>query len=101
MTEQPKRQRRRRPRKRACSRDGCDRRVTNGPGRLRYCTATCRAVDNELIRIRRICEVLGPTKVTADLWNAAVAVSDALTECQTLSDRVKALATSVGITAEQ
>ena len=89
-------------RSRSCSREGCQQRVaTDKPGN-RFCSFSCRAINYELRDAQRVCEAVGPCSTAAgELWVAAVAVSDALSEYQRLDRKLQELARSVGITPEQ
>lgn len=84
---------------RCCSREGCERRTTFRTGKERYCSAVCRSVDIELTRTQRVCEAVGSQSV--DLWCAAVAMSDAVTEYLLLDEQLHQAATEVGITDER
>lgn len=87
---------------RCCSREGCLQPVaTDKPGN-RFCSFSCRAINYELLDARRVCEAVGPCSTAAgELWAAAVAVSDALSEYQRLDRKLQDLARSIGITPEQ
>lgn len=61
----------------------------------------CRAVDDELSRAQRTCEAVGPGTISGRLWAAAVALSDAITECQAAERDMLNVARSVGITDER
>jgi hypothetical protein len=91
-----------RGRRKSCDREGCDQLASAGkPGR-RYCSFACRAIDTELSDAQRVCEAIGPaSSASSDLWAAAVAVSDALTEYQRLDRNLFAVARVVGIASEQ
>ena len=89
-------------RSRSCSREGCQQRVaTDKPGN-RFCSFSCRAINYELRDAQRVCEAVGPCSTAAgELWVAAVAVSDALSEYQRLDRKLFSFAQSVGISTEQ
>jgi hypothetical protein len=97
----PKRTRLNRKPATPCSREGCNRIAPKGDGRLRYCCGVCRAVDTELVMAERICKASGHNPVSGELWLAAVAVNDALTEYQRLDTQLCEVAGSVGISVEQ
>lgn len=81
-----------------CSREGCTARRPAGRG---YCTALCTELATEMRKAQRICEAIGPSPVTAELWSTAVALSDTRTELARLEFKVYEAARSVGITDEQ
>jgi hypothetical protein len=85
-----------------CAREGCDRPVaTNKGGKHRYCTFVCRGVDFELLDAHRLCSAIGDSPAAGELWSAAVALSDALSEYQRLDRGLFSVAQSVGFTADQ
>ncbi len=61
------------------------------------CGVLCRAVNAELTRAQRVCEVTRDT----EHWLAVVALSDAVTAYYASDNRVYNAAQSVGITDEQ
>lgn len=79
-----------------CEREGCQSPRARGEGK-RYCTPLCMQVDTELARTQRVCQAVG----APDLWAAAVALSDALTEYRTHRASVRTAAQAVGITPAQ
>jgi hypothetical protein len=88
--------------KRLCHREGCEQPVSESKPGNRYSSFACRAVDYELRGTRRLCTAIGPASTAAgELWAAAVALSDALSEYQRLDRELFSFAQSVGITPDQ
>lgn len=83
-----------------CKREGCilPRGTSQRDSQNYHCSGLCRTVDVELRRTERVCNALGSN---GELWAAAVAVNDALTEYRRLHAEVREAARSVGITNEQ
>lgn len=77
-----------------CFREGCGR---TRPSNHTYCNHMCRLVDWEVEAAQRVCADTGDT----ELWLAAVALNDALTDYHTNDSRVYFAARDVGITDAQ
>lgn len=96
--EQPaRRPRRRRPR--ICQRETCERLVPSPT--QRHCTALCRVIDREQAKAQRVCEAIGHTPATTELWTSLVDMADTLSRYQELDEELHETARSVGITEEQ
>lgn len=94
--------RRRRPGGVNCRRPGCGqpREVYSG-GRRDFCSYLCRVIHIEVHKTQRVCQAVGASPVTGDLWASVVALGDQLTEYLAAADGVRETARSVGITDEQ
>lgn len=82
-----------------CAREGCQKRVN--PKRhnsTRYCQFICRLGDDQIAEAQRVCEYLGGN---GDLYAAAVAVADALTELDNLDYAALCAAREAGLSARQ
>jgi len=82
-----------------CVRDGCYRNVTKG--NWDHCSFMCKAVDNEMVRAQRVCDAVGPSAGTGELWAAVVEMSDAWTRFQMLDKKIYDAAREAGITSDQ
>ena len=80
MTEQ-------RRRKRTCIREGCDKRCYHS-GARQYCSALCSIIDGELAKTQPVCEAVGLSPRSGELWAAAAALNDAVTEYHRLHWRL-------------
>ena len=87
-----------RRRKRTCIREGCDKR--NHSGGRQYCSSVCCIIDNELAKTQRVCEAVGPSPSSSELWAAAAALNDAMTEYHRLHRQLFGVARSLGITED-
>jgi hypothetical protein len=45
-----------------------------------YCSSVCCIIDNELAKAQRVCEAVGASPSSSELWAAAAALNDAVTE---------------------
>ncbi|ULP48924.1 hypothetical protein [Mycolicibacter virginiensis] len=82
-----------------CAREGCQKRVNpNRRNSTRYCQFICRLVDDQIAEAQRVCEYLGGN---GDLYAAAVAVADALTELDNLDYAALCAARDAGLSAHQ
>ncbi|PQE02567.1 hypothetical protein CYL16_03325 [Mycobacterium sp. EPG1] len=61
----------------------------------------CMALDDELSKVQRLCEAVGHTPLTSELWTTAVAMNDTRTEVAKLQARLHEVAISVGMTDAQ
>lgn len=52
----------------------------------------CCIVDNELQKTQRVCEAVGPGTISSELWAAAAAFNDAVTEYHRLQTQLSAVA---------
>lgn len=78
----------------SCVREGCSRRK----GRDGYCSLLCAEVDRRLTKTRALIAEKGISPAAAELWAAAVSLSDQLTEVQRLERLLKSSnADSVGL----
>ena len=85
-------------RRQPCEREGCPGISSEGN---RFCCFICRAIEQELENTQRICEALGNSELTTELWTEAVAMSDACSRYLELGYRLRMLAKDVGITSNQ
>jgi hypothetical protein len=85
--------------RRTCDREGCDQR-SNRRGEKQYCSSVCCIADNELAKTQRVCEAVGPSPSSSELWAAAAALNDAVTEYHRLHNELFGVARSVGITED-
>jgi hypothetical protein len=83
-----------------CQREGCAR-TTNAASPHRYCSFVCHVVEDEMDQIRRVCEAVGESPLTAELWAAAVQLGDTWTECQWLNKRLFDATRDAGINADE
>lgn len=81
-----------------CKREGCTRRRVTG---YKHCSFMCKAIDEELSKAQRLCELLGDSPITTELWTAVVTMADAWTDVVRLRTRLANEAASVGMTREQ
>lgn len=82
-----------------CQREGC---TFLAAQKRTYCSFMCRAINEDLDRTRRMCEVLGTdSPVVAEMWAEIVDCADAWTRYKQLDRKVFDLAVSVGYTREQ
>lgn len=64
-----------------CRRPGCHRRRTRQQGGLKpFCSALCSLVARELRRTEQLCRTAPDNPAAGQLWAAAVAFGDSLTE---------------------
>ncbi len=105
-TAAPQRKRTRRGRSRPpgpsrnpCGREGCPKSANAG---YQHCCFVCTAIAQELERVQRVCQVLGPgTPLVSELWTETVALSDGWTRCLELERNLFDAARSVGVTGKQ
>lgn len=88
--------RRRRRHRPTCAREGCKTKVPVG-SKYPTCCTLCGLVCVEMENAENVCRVTGDT----ELWAAAVALNDALTEHRAQFGRVIKAAREAGITDEQ
>lgn len=85
--------------RRRCAREGCDKLVNPRQDRaITHCQLLCRLVDDQITEAQRVCEYLGSH---GDLYAAAVAVADALTEYNNLDYAALRTARDAGLSAHQ
>lgn len=70
---------------RACGREGCARRR----GKDGYCSLLCSEIDRRLTRTRVLIAEKGISPAAAELWAAAVSLSDQLSEVHRLETHLK------------
>lgn len=98
MLRRRPRRRRGKPRRTNCQREGCSRHSHAGHD---YCSFVCKAIDTEVTKCQRVCETLGDSALTTEMWSEIVALSDAWTRVIDLDREVFQLAKSVGFTDKQ
>ena len=82
-----------------CQREGCSFQAARD---RTYCSFMCRAIDEDIERTQRMCEVLGTdSPVVAGMWSEIIECADAWTRYKQLDRQVFDLAVSVGYTREQ
>ncbi|OBK32547.1 hypothetical protein A5658_16050 [Mycobacterium sp. 1245111.1] len=79
-----------------CIREGCNRTV-RGQDDRQACGHLCDFIEEQMKEAMRVCRATGDT----DIWAAAVALNDALTEYFDHRKRLYNAALSVGFTREQ
>ncbi|NHU42585.1 hypothetical protein G9373_07320 [Rhodococcus sp. A14] len=67
----------------------------------KYCSLTCRSIAYELENTQRVCEYIGDTPLTTELWTEAVALGDACSRYLQLGYQLRMLALDSGITPKQ
>jgi hypothetical protein len=60
----------------------------------------CSIIDGELAKAQRVCEAVGASPSSSELWAAAAASNDAVTEYRRLHRQLFGVARSVGITED-
>lgn len=107
MTEDSERHSTRRSRSRQrpgriCRRAGCDRpREVVDQTRHEFCCYLCRVIHFEERKVKRVCEALGSSPATDELWSSAVAMSEALSRYLAADAELQDAARSVGLSDEQ
>jgi len=86
-------------RKRTCISEGCRRR--SGVSKHEYCCYTCMVLDEEMNRARRVCDAIGPSTDTTELWLTVVELNDLWTKYQQQDKKLFDVAESVGFTDKQ
>jgi hypothetical protein len=87
---------------RVCEREGCNLPASTRKRDLRFCSFACRAVETELNDAQRLCSAIGSRSSAAgELWAAAVAMNDALSEYQQRERALFSFAQSVGIGSDE
>jgi hypothetical protein len=70
---------------RCCAREGCARRKKDDG----YCSSLCMEIDRRLTRTRALIAEMGISPAAANLWAAAVSLSDQLSEVNRLENLIK------------